>query len=36
MYLKRILNNAIIKNIDVCFIQIQCEIEALICVFKTF
>ena len=36
MYTKRILNSTIIANIEVCFIQMQCVIEALICICKTF
>ena len=36
MYSKRILNSTIISNVEVCFIQMQCVIEALICIFKTF
>ena len=36
VYTKRILNSTIIANIKVCFIQIQCDIEALMCIFKTF
>ena len=36
VYTKRILNSTIIANIEVCFIQMQCAIEALICIFKTF
>ena len=33
---KMILNSNIIVNIEVCFIQMQCVIEALMCKFKTF
>ena len=33
---KRILNITIIANIEVCFIQMQCFIEALMCIFKQF
>ena len=36
VYTKRILNSTIIANIEVCFIQMQCVIEALMCIFKTF
>ena len=36
VYTKRILNSTIIANIEVCYIQMQCVIEALICIFKTF
>ena len=32
----RILDNTIIINNEVLFIQMQCEIGALQCVFKTF
>ena len=35
MYTKLILNSTIIENILVCFIQMQCDNEALICVFKS-
>ena len=34
MYSKRILNNTIFANIVVCFIQMQCDIGALLCVFE--
>ena len=33
---KHILNSTIIANIEVYFIQMQCVIEALIYIFKTF
>ena len=36
VYTKRILNSTIIANTEVCLIQIQCVIEALMCIFKTF
>ena len=36
MYTKHILNSTIIVNIKVCSIQMQCVIEALMCIFKTF
>ena len=36
VYTKHILNSTIIANIKVCFIQMQCVIEALMCIFKTF
>ena len=36
VYTKRILNSTIIANIKVCSIQMQCVIEALMCIFKTF
>ena len=35
VYTKRVLNSTIIANIEVCFIQMQCVIEALMCIFKT-
>ena len=31
-----ILNSTIVANIKVCSIQMQCAIEALMCIFKTF
>ena len=36
VYTKLILNSTIIANIKVSSIQIQCVIEALMCIFKTF
>ena len=36
MHTKRILNSTIIVNIEARFIQMQCVIEALLCIFKTF
>ena len=36
VYTKRILNSTIIANIKVCSIQMQCVIEALMCIFKTY
>ena len=33
MYTKRILNSSINANIEVCYIQMQCVIEALISMF---
>ena len=36
VYTKHILNSTFIATIEVCFIQMQCVIEALICIFKTF
>ena len=36
VYTKHILNSTIIANIKVCSIQMQCVIEALMCIFKTF
>ena len=36
VYTKRILNSTIIVNFEVCFVQMQCVIEALMCIFKTF
>ena len=36
VYTKRILNSTIIANIRVCSIQMQCVIEASLCIFKTF
>ena len=36
VYIKRILRSSIIANIEVCFIQMQCIIEALMYIFKTF
>ena len=36
VYTKRILNSTIIANIKVYSIQMQCVIEALMCIFKTF
>ena len=36
MCTKHILKSTIIANIEVCFIQMQCIIEALMCKFKTF
>ena len=36
MYTKHILNSTIIGNIKVCFIYMQCVIEALMCIFETF
>ena len=36
VYTKRILNSTIIANIGVCYIQMQCLIEALICIYKAF
>ena len=36
VYTKRILNSTIIANIKVCSIQMQCVIEALMCILKTF
>ena len=35
-YSKCILNSTIFGNIEVSYIQLQCVIEALICIFKTF
>ena len=35
VYTKRYLNTTIIENIEVYFIQMQCVIKALICIFKT-
>ena len=32
MYTQRILNSIINANIEICFIQMQCDIETLICV----
>ena len=31
-----VLNNTIIINIGVCFIQLKLDITTLLCVFKTF
>ena len=36
VYTKHILNSTIIANIKVCSIQMQCVIEAFMCIFKTF
>ena len=36
VYTKHILNSTIIANSKVCSIQMQCVIEALMCIFKTF
>ena len=36
VYTKRTLNSSIVANIEVCYIQMQSVIEALICIFKTF
>ena len=36
VYTKHILNSTIIANIKVCSKQMQCVIEALMCIFKTF
>ena len=35
VYTKRILNGTIIANIKVCFIQMQCVIEAFMYIFET-
>ena len=35
VYTKRISNSTIIASIEVCFLRMQCVIEALICIFKT-
>ena len=36
VYTKHILNSTIVANIKVRSIQMQCVIEALMCIFKTF
>ena len=36
MYTKHILNSTIVANIKEFSIQMQCIIEALMCIFKTF
>ena len=36
MYTKRILNSTFFANILVCFKQMQCDNDAIICVFKSF
>ena len=36
VYTKLILGSTIIANIKVCFIQMQCIIEALVCIIITF
>ena len=36
MYTERILISTITANIEVCFIQMQCVSEALVCTFKSF
>ena len=36
VYTKHILNSTIVANIKVCSIQMQCVIEALMCIFKPF
>ena len=36
VYTKHILNSTIFANIKVCSIQMQCVIEALMCIFKSF
>ena len=36
VYTKHILNSTIFANIKVCSIQMQCVIEALMCILETF